>query len=88
VARRFTVGASLRRFDEVETGVAEIGYGGELGFLALRNLWLVGGYNVAGIDDDALSGDDPLERGPFVSVRFKFDENSLSRLSDPRLDRD
>ncbi len=84
---RWTIGWSARRFAQHETGVATYGYGAEAGFLAARNVWLVSGYNFAGIEDDAIPGLDCAEQGPFVGLRLKFDEASLTSLTDLRLDR-
>jgi uncharacterized repeat protein (TIGR01451 family) len=84
---RLTIGLSARRFAERTTDVASYGYGAETGYLAARNIWLVTGYNFAGIDDDSLPGLDRAEEGPFLGLRFKFDESSLKSLSDLRLDR-
>jgi len=84
---RWTVGLSARRFAERLSGVATYGYGAETGYLAARNVWLVTGYNFAGIEDDALPSLERADQGPFVGVRLKFDEASLSSLSDLRLDR-
>jgi hypothetical protein len=84
---RWTIGLSGRRFAERLTGVASYGYGAETGYLAARNIWLITGYNFAGVDDDQLPGLDHEDEGPFLGLRFKFDEQSLSSLSDLRLDR-
>ena len=84
---RFTVGASARRFAQRETRTATYGHGIELGYLAFKNLWLSGGYNVAGFADRTFPSAENTAKGPFVSLRFKFDETSLASLKDIRLDR-
>jgi uncharacterized repeat protein (TIGR01451 family) len=87
VHERWTVGGSLRRFAERYSKRLDYGYGAELGFLVLRNLWVTGGYNFAGFEDESSPGADETQRGPFVSVRFKFDERRLTQWNDLRLDR-
>ena len=87
VHSRWTLGGSLRCFAERYSGRLDYGHGAELGFLALRNLWVTAGYNFAGFEDGGFPGADETESGPFVSVRFKFDERSLTQWNDLRLDR-
>ena len=84
---RFTLGASARRFAQRETRTATYGHGIELGYLAFKNLWLTGGYNFAGFVDRTFPSAESTAKGPFVSLRFKFDESSLASLKDIRLDR-
>jgi uncharacterized repeat protein (TIGR01451 family) len=88
VHRRWTVGGSLRRFKQDRTNTETWGQGVEVGYLLLRNLWVTGGYNFTGFDDDDFPGTDRTNEGAFLSVRFKFDERSLTRWGDLRLDRD
>ncbi len=84
---RWTLGGSVRRFAQNDTGTATYGAGIEVGWLAIRNLWLTGGYNVLGFETPYAASDDGTRKGPFVSLRFKFDERSLENLKDLRLDR-
>ena len=46
-----------------------------MGYLLTSNLWLSAGYNVFGFKDDDLAGADYTNRGAFVRLRFKFDED-------------
>jgi hypothetical protein len=87
LATRWTVGASLRRFAQPTSDTASYGQGVELGYLALKNLWVAGGYNVTGFVDREFPSAERTERGPFVTFRFKFDERSLASIKDLRLDR-
>ncbi len=73
------MGWSVRRFAERETDVVDYGAGVEAGFLLLRDLWLLGGYNVAGFDDGGMPGLDRTDEGPFLSLRFKFDEETFRK---------
>ena len=84
---RWTLGASARRFAQRETGTRSFGSGLEVGYLAWKDLWLLSGYNVAGFRDDEFPTRDRTAEGAFLTVRFKFDEMSLTELRDLRLDR-
>jgi hypothetical protein len=86
IHRRWTVGGSLRRFSERESALTSFGHGLEVGYLAMKNLWVTGGYNFAGLKDGQFPGADHTDSGPFVSLRFKFDEQNLVPWRDMRLD--
>jgi uncharacterized repeat protein (TIGR01451 family) len=87
IRERWTVGLSARRFRQRESGTTSYGQGIELGYLAFKNLWVTGGYNFAGFTDSSFDAAERTERGPFLSLRFKFDEGSLASIKDLRLDR-
>jgi hypothetical protein len=86
VHRRWTVGGSIRRFAQEDLDETSFGAGIEIGYLALKNLWLTGGYNVLGFSAPAFPGAEHTDSGPFVSFRFKFDEGNLVPWRDTRLD--
>ncbi len=58
--------------------------GPELGFNFKANLRLGLGYNLVGFRDRDLQGDTPTNRGVFLSLRFKFDENLFGAPDQPR----
>lgn len=49
----------------------------EAGYQAMPNLWVSAGYNVLGLKDPDLAGADYTNRGVYMRLRFKFDENTL-----------
>ena len=49
--------------------------GAEVGYQLQDNLWLSAGYNVRGFNDRDLTGSDYTNRGAYMRVRFKFDED-------------
>ncbi len=53
------------------------GVGLELGYLVTTNLWVSAGYNLFGYRDADLAGADYTARGPYVRLRYKFDESLL-----------
>ena len=56
------------------------GVGVELGYLVATNLWVSAGYNFFGYRDADLAGADYTARGPFVRLRYKFDESLLESV--------
>jgi len=59
-----------------DQGARQYAYGAEVGRLLRQNLWLSVGYNWSGFDGDSdLSGYEYTQRGAFLRIRFKFDEN-------------
>jgi uncharacterized repeat protein (TIGR01451 family) len=58
------------------------GLGAEIGYQVTRNLWLSGGYNLFGFRDADLAGADHTERGAYLRLRFKFDENLFGHAPD------
>jgi uncharacterized repeat protein (TIGR01451 family) len=50
-------------------------YGMELGYLVAKNAWLSVGYNLRGISDPDLAGQDYVQRAFYLRLRMKFDEN-------------
>jgi hypothetical protein len=87
IAPRWTLGGSLRRFAQDPTTLTSYGAGLEAGYMAWRGLWVTAGYNLIGFDDGDFPGAERTARGPFVSLRFVFDDRSLQQLSSLRLDR-
>ncbi|MFY9259062.1 MAG: SdrD B-like domain-containing protein [Gallionella sp.] len=51
------------------------GMGAETGYLLQENLWLSVGYNFFGFKDTDLIGQNATDRGFFIRLRFKFDED-------------
>jgi hypothetical protein len=66
-------------------------YGVEAGYLVRQNLWLSAGVNVRGFSDRDLSASEYTNRGVYLRLRFKFDEDlfrGASRSVNRTLDRD
>jgi hypothetical protein len=55
-------------------GAAESALGVEVGYLVVKNLWLAAGYNVKGFAASDLGGDATTQRGAYLRLRYKFDE--------------
>lgn len=75
VTDRWDVGAQAYRM--WGNNQAEHALGVEVGYLAVKNLWLSLGYNIKGFNAPELAGEAYTKRGLYVRMRFKFDENLL-----------
>ena len=73
VTDRIDVG--LQAYRMWGNGAAETAMGVEAGYLVWKNLWLSLGYNAKGFRAAELSGDAYTQRGVYLRLRFKFDEN-------------
>lgn len=58
----------------------------ETGYRFYENFWVSLGYNFLGFDDGDLSGTDYTNKGVFVRLRFKFNED-LFKFDDPKVNR-
>jgi large repetitive protein len=56
-------------------GTRRLGLGTEVGRQLAKNFWLSAGWNWLGFADRELAGTEPTQRGLYLRVRFKFDEN-------------
>ena len=70
--------AGLQGYRMWGDGATENAVGAEVGYLVWKNLWLSVGYNVKGFDAPDLSGNAYTQRGIYMRLRFKFDENLFS----------
>jgi len=59
--------------------------GAEGGYQLMPNLWMSAGYNALGLKDPDLGGSNFTSQGPYVRMRFKFDENTVSPRSASQL---
>jgi large repetitive protein len=61
------------------TKVSQKGLGIEVGYLVHSNVWLSAGYNFFGYRDQDLAPGQYSDKGAFLRLRFKFDEDSFKR---------
>lgn len=64
-----------------DRGATQQMLGTELGYQVGAGVWLSVGYNAVGLCDPDLNNSDPLGRGAYVRLRFKFDERLLLSAS-------
>jgi hypothetical protein len=58
--------------------------GVEVGFMVMENLWLSGGYNWQGFRDDELTSGEYTQKGVYVRLRYKFDEDLFGKAKSER----
>ncbi len=75
--RDWTVGLNSSVLFSGNFNSRQYAIGGELGYLAMKNLWVSAGYNIFGFKDDELASEDYTNQGLFLRLRYKFDENLL-----------
>ncbi len=68
------VGARLSLLRSADDGTAEYGAGASLGWLLADNLWVSFGYNFAGFEAPDFTDAEATSAGPFVKLRWKFDQ--------------
>ncbi len=59
----------------------QFGLGAEIGYQVAGNAWVSVGYNLFGFKEKDITTD-PVERGFFVRLRYKFDENVFTPAKD------
>jgi len=59
-------------------GSRQYALGLEIGYLVAQNLWMSAGYNFTGFTDKDLTGTDYTNKGVYVRMRYKFDEDLFS----------
>ena len=60
----------------------QFGVGIEAGYQLAQNTWVSVGYNLFGFKDLDLAGGEPFDKGAFVRLRYKFDENVFKSPKD------
>lgn len=72
---------SLQAYRMWGNGAAETAAGVEVGYLAWKNMWVSVGYNFKGFKAADMVGEAYTQRGLYLRVRFKFDENVFGEPS-------
>ena len=72
---------SLQAYRLWGDGAAETAVGVEVGYLAWKNMWVSAGYNFKGFKAADMTGEAYTQRGLYLRVRFKFDENVFGEPS-------
>jgi uncharacterized repeat protein (TIGR01451 family) len=83
VAPRWDVSVQASTMFGRGTAAKQYGLGVELGFMVMENLWLSAGYNWFGYRDADLTASDYTNKGVFVRVRYKFDEDLFAKSATP-----
>ena len=78
IARDWTIGVNAGVLFSAGKRSRQGALGAELGRVMTKNLWLSVGYNRFGFRDDDLAPDGFTDKGVFLRLRYKFDENLLN----------
>ncbi|HTO07651.1 MAG TPA: hypothetical protein VMR86_11430 [Myxococcota bacterium] len=55
-------------------------YSASLGYVVMKNMWVQAGYNFSGYKDSDFSRQDWTAQGPFISFKYKFDQQTVKDL--------
>ncbi|WP_028293098.1 OmpA family protein [Oceanobacter kriegii] len=80
ISKRWDIGAHGRRLHSYEAGQSSHGAGLSVGWIPKTNTWLGVGYNFTGFVDDDFSAANFTAKGPYIKIRIKADQNSLSGM--------
>jgi uncharacterized repeat protein (TIGR01451 family) len=81
LGERWDIGFNAQSLNSWNAGTHDFRLGGSVGYNVADNVWLSVGYNVVGFVDTDFSAGDYTARGPFITFRFKFDQQSLRDLA-------
>ncbi|MBB5609191.1 MULTISPECIES: Ig-like domain-containing protein [unclassified Janthinobacterium] len=86
ISKNWDIGVLTAVMGSPQGGSRQWANGLEVGYLLAQNLWLSAGHNWSGFTDRDLTGADYTARGPYLRLRFKFDEK-LFKGKDPVINR-
>ncbi len=71
------VGAFGSVLRSMNAGVRSYGLGASLGYKLMENMWVAAGYNLRGMDDRDFANAAYRAKGPYITLRMKFDQDTL-----------
>ncbi len=77
IGKRWDLGARASTLHSWNSNQYDYSYGLSVGFNPATNIWLSAGYNWAGYEDDDFSLAGYTANGPYLKLRFKFDQQSV-----------
>ena len=86
ITERWDVGGTASMLYSPRGSSKQYGVGVEAGYLVMDNLWVSLGYNFTGFRDDDLVDSNYSQRGVYLRMRFKFDED-LFKSKDTRINK-
>jgi hypothetical protein len=76
----FDIGARAGLRHSYADGTTQQLYSASLGYVVFKNLWVTAGYNWGGYTDRDFSRKDWTSEGPFISFKYKFDQQTVKEL--------
>lgn len=80
LGRRIDLGLHGAWLGSLESEVEEHAIGADVGLTIVRNAWIAIGYNFAGFRDGDFSAGRHTDRGPYLELRLKVDQDSFRDL--------
>ena len=80
VTERFDIGFRGSVLHSHNARTTQYSYGPSLGVSPADNVWLTFGWNFSGFSDVDFSAAEYTQRGPFIALRIKFDQNTARGL--------
>ncbi len=71
------IGLQASLLHSVKANTLEYSIGPQIGFSPFTNGWITAGYNIIGFRDRDFSESNYTQKGPYVALRLKFDQESL-----------
>jgi hypothetical protein len=75
ISERWSLGGQANMLWSPGGGTRQYALGLEAGYLVQENLWLALGYNFTGFEDKDLTTSEYTNRGAYLRLRYKFDED-------------
>ncbi len=82
INKRWDFGARASTLHSWNSDQYDYSYGLSVGFSPATNIWLSAGYNWAGYEDDDFNMAGYTAEGPYLRLRFKFDQQSVRDAAD------
>lgn len=76
------IGLQASTLNSWSTGTRAYSFGPQIGGSPVKNGWVTLGWNLRGFTDRDFDAARYSAQGPYLQLRFKFDQNSLKRSSD------
>ncbi len=77
LSKRWDIGARASTLHSWNSNLYDYSFGLSVGFSPATNIWLSAGYNWAGYEDDDFNMAGYTAQGPYIKLRFKFDQQSV-----------
>jgi uncharacterized repeat protein (TIGR01451 family) len=80
LTQQWDLSIDAKLMNQYQTGLTSFGIIPKVSYLIQKNLKLGIGYNLSRLNDQDLSGESYQSQGPFVELKFKFDEVTIEEL--------
>jgi len=77
INERFDLGLQMGLLHSMQANNYQYSLGPTVGVSLIKNLWVSLGYNFRGFEDDDFSTAGYTSQGPYIKLRFAFDQNSV-----------